>query len=97
MDKTLLVVKPYAWKLCAVAALQVILPIAASAASSTDYYVQDGLVTHWDAINNTGTGSHDSSTKTWENLVPGGMDLTIVDAEWEDGKSLCNKPGAITI
>jgi len=67
--------------------------LSAFAASSTDYYVQDGLVTHWDAINNTGTGTHNSSATTWKNLVPGGMDLTIVDAEWEDGKSLCNKPG----
>lgn len=62
----------------------------AHAATTADYYVQDGLVAHWDAIDNAGTGAHDASATTWKNLVDGGIDLTIRDAQWADGNSLYN-------
>ena len=34
-------------------------------------YVTDGLVAHWDAIDNVGSGTHDSAATTWVDLVNG--------------------------
>ena len=65
---------------------------AAMAVTTADY-VQDGLIAHWDAIDNAGTGTHDPTATTWKNLVPGGMDLTIDDAVWADGNCLSNDVG----
>ncbi len=36
---------------------------------SAKSYVQDGLIGHFDAIENAGYGTHDTSTETWVNLV----------------------------
>ena len=48
---------------CAVAAL------AAVAQGAVSGYVQDGLIAHWDAIDNVGTGVHDASATTWKDLT----------------------------
>ena len=41
-------------------------------------YVQDGLIAHWDGIDNAGTGVHDLEAKVWKDLSPAGnYDLTI--------------------
>ena len=47
-------------------------------------YVQEGLTAHWDGTDNVGRGRHDSSAKTWKNLVSGGLDLTIGSGVWTD-------------
>ena len=65
---------------------------AAFAATTADY-VQDGLVAHWDGIDNAGTGTHDPKATVWKNLVPGGMDLTLDTAVWADGNCLSNDIG----
>lgn len=39
-------------------------------------YVQDGLIAHFDGIENAGYRVHDSSARTWKNLVSTG-DLTL--------------------
>lgn len=41
-------------------------------------YVQNGLIAHWDGIDNTGTGVHDQEATVWKDLSPAGKyDLTI--------------------
>lgn len=66
--------------------------LAGFSATTADY-VQDGLIAHWDAIDNAGTGTHDSGATTWKNLVAGGMDLTLDTAVWADGNALRNTTG----
>ena len=43
-------------------------------------YVQTGLVSIWDGIENVGLGEHDSETATWVDLTGNGYDLTITPA-----------------
>ena len=58
-------------------------------------YVQSGLISQWDGIDNVGTGTHDPTTTTWKDLA-GTNDLTIVgglgaegrEAEWRRGIAL---------
>ena len=58
-------------------------------------YVQDGLMSQWDGIDNVGTGTHDPTATTWKDLA-GDNDLTIVgglhaegrNAEWRRGIAL---------
>ena len=52
-------------------------------------YIQEGLAAHWDGIDNVGRGQHDSSSKTWKNLVSGGQDLTIRTGIWTDESLMC--------
>ena len=40
-------------------------------------YIKRGLSHHWDGIDNTGTGVHDSTTGTWKDLGADGHDLTL--------------------
>lgn len=49
--------------MCAVAAL------VAVAQGAVSGYVQNGLIAHWDAIDNVGTGVHDASATTWKDLT----------------------------
>ena len=52
-------------------------------------YAESGLVARWDAIDNTGTGTHDFNATTWKDLV-GDNDMTIVStsgAEWRNGNA----------
>lgn len=52
-------------------------------------YVQEGLASHWDGIDNAGRGLHDSATNTWKNLVPDGQDLTLGTGMWADSALMC--------
>lgn len=53
---------------------------AASAA-----YVTDGLVLHYDAIDNAGAGVHDSSATSWKELTGRGLDFDLPSgAAWGD-------------
>ena len=46
-------------------------------------YIKRGLSHHWDGIDNTGTGIHDSTTGTWKDLGADGHDLTIkASGQW---------------
>ena len=46
-------------------------------AADTSRYVQDGLVAHWDGIENAGAGvAHDPNATTWKDLV-GGREFTL--------------------
>jgi hypothetical protein len=55
-------------------------------------YVTDGLVVHWDAVDNVGTGVHNPNATIWKNLGSGGpaYDLTIYHGVWAGGNSLSN-------
>lgn len=61
-------------------------------------YVQDGLLAHWDGIDNAGIGVHDSSSTTWKNISPNrltlaedGLDLTLGrTGSWGDTYLYCN-------
>ena len=48
-------------------------------------YVQTGLLSQWDAIENVGYGEHDNSANVWKDLV-GGIDLTARNNKylWEE-------------
>ena len=37
-------------------------------------YVQDGLILHWDGIDNAGRGTHDSTARVWKDLSGSGND-----------------------
>jgi len=39
------------------------------------YYSKDGLVAHFDAIDNAGAGQHDPAATTWKDLSPNAYDL----------------------
>ena len=80
----------------------------AFAASNSDY-VQGGLITHFDAINNEGTGTHNASATKWKDLK-GSASITLASgASWGDkylssgtGKhSIANMPaynrGSVTV
>ena len=58
------------------------------AATALDY-VQDGLIAHWDGVENAGNGVHDSSATTWKDLA-GNYDLSLLPkGSWSaDGRSL---------
>lgn len=48
-----------------------------------DEYVTDGLILHYDAINNTGNG-HSDTTTTWTDLSGNGSDATVTGGMWSD-------------
>ena len=53
-------------------------------ASSTARYIQDGLVAHWDGVENAGRGVHDPSATVWKDLVAGyefNLNNVVVDAD----------------
>ena len=57
-------------------------------------YVQDGLVLQFDAIENAGRGTHDSSATTWTELVSGVENVNLYDATWSaDGVTFADKVG----
>ncbi len=52
-------------------------------------YADSGLLARWDAIDNAGRGTHDSSATTWKDLA-GNNDMTIVassGAGWRNGNA----------
>ena len=46
-----------------------------------NYYISDGLVLHYDAINNTGAG-HDSTAQEWKDLSGNGNDGILNEGTW---------------
>lgn len=46
-------------------------------------YVKDGLLLHYDAINNTGNG-HSNTTTTWTDLSGNENDATVTGGTWSD-------------
>lgn len=46
-------------------------------------YVQEGLLAHWDGIENVGRGKHDSNATVWKDLV-GNCDAVLQDATFSD-------------
>ena len=46
-------------------------------------YVTNGLVAHWDGIDNAGRGLHDAETTTWKDLA-GTNDFTSADLSFTD-------------
>ena len=52
-------------------------------ASSTARYIQDGLVAHWDGVENAGRGVHDPSATVWKDLVAG-REFTLYNVTVED-------------
>ena len=61
--------------------------VASAAVWTPQSYVQDGLVTHFDGIDNAKTGTHDSSTNVWKDLV-GGASLTLTPGAFWGGAYL---------
>lgn len=52
--------------------------VDAQAALTSKSYIQDGLLLHWDGIENVGRGQpHDSSATTWADLSGSGLNMTI--------------------
>ncbi|MBR2939618.1 MAG: hypothetical protein IKC15_07165 [Kiritimatiellae bacterium] len=48
-------------------------------------YVQHGLMNHWDALDNSGTGSFNPAARTWKDLK-GSLDFALTDrADWGGG------------
>ena len=54
--------------------------VASAAVWTSQSYVTNGLVTHFDGIDNAKTGTHDSSTNVWKDLV-GGASLTLTPSQ----------------
>lgn len=65
---------------------------------TTTSYFKDGLLAHWDGIDNAGIGVHNSAATTWKNLSPNrltlaedGLDLTLGSTgSWGDTYLYCN-------
>lgn len=51
-------------------------PLGKAFSKTADAYIQDGLILHWDGIENVGYGTHDSASTVWRDLV-GGVELTL--------------------
>ena len=51
--------------------------------SDVTAYVEDGLILHYDAINNTGVG-HSETTTTWKDLSGNNNDATVTGGTWTD-------------
>ena len=60
------------------------LAATAASAATSGLYVQDGLIAHWDGLENAGVGVHDSGATVWKDLV-GGREFALhnvtVDAD----------------
>lgn len=52
-------------------------------ASSTASYIRNGLVAHWDGVENAGRGVHDPSATVWKDLVEG-REFTLYNVTVED-------------
>ena len=65
--------------LAAICAYAVFSALDAAAATTAKSYIQDGLVAHWDGIENAGYALHDDSTNVWTDLK-GFCDLKVVNS-----------------
>ena len=62
--------------------------LPASPSYTSADYVQDGLITQWDGIDNVGTGTHNPNATVWKDLA-GSLDLTLTDnGSWTNGNAL---------
>jgi len=52
-------------------------------ASSTASYIRNGLVAHWDGVENAGRGVHDPSATVWKDLIEG-REFTLYNVTVED-------------
>ena len=62
-------------------------------------YIQNGLVSMWDGIENTGYGMHDSSATSWKNLVQAdsGCNFTVTNGQFADDHLVVTGPNYTTI
>jgi hypothetical protein len=59
--------------------------VGGAMAVTTADYVQDGLVGHWDGIDNAGTGTHNPTAAKWKDLTGLTGDGTLAaTAQWKD-------------
>ncbi|MBO4709613.1 MAG: hypothetical protein J5727_07540 [Kiritimatiellae bacterium] len=59
--------------------------VPAAPAFTSSSYVQNGLMNHWDALDNAGTGAFDPAATTWKDLK-GNLDFALTDkAQWGGG------------
>ena len=65
-----------------VAAVAAVTGAAVAAGLGPQNYVQDGLVTHFDAIDNEGTGTHNPSAATWRDLKGSAYITLQTGASW---------------
>ena len=57
---------------------------------TTRDYVQDGLISMWDGIDNAGWGVHDPNATKWADLV-GGADFTLTEnGSFDESSFVCN-------
>ena len=82
-------------RMALVAGMAVVAALPALAYTSASY-VQDGLVSQWDAIDNEGTGVHNPSATVWKDLK-GNRDLTLQgNGTWRRGLAFYTSgPGAV--
>ena len=69
---------------------------AVAAGLGPQSYVQDGLVTHFDAIDNEGTGTHNPSATTWRDLKGSAYITLQTGANWT-GRYFDSSPTQHTI
>ena len=60
-------------------------------------YIQSGLTSHWDGLDNAGLGVHDASSTTWSNLVSGAQALTVKTGVWSDDALMCKDSAAAAV
>ena len=59
--------------------------VPAAPAFTSSSYIQNGLMNHWDALDNAGTGTFDPAARTWKDLK-GDLDFALTDkAQWGGG------------
>ena len=69
-------------KMMLVAAVAAVAGAAVAAGLGPQNYVQNGLVTHFDAIDNEGTGTHNPSATTWRDLKGSAYITLQTGASW---------------
>ncbi|MDR0591639.1 MAG: IPT/TIG domain-containing protein [Candidatus Nomurabacteria bacterium] len=57
---------------------------------SASNYAQNGLVLNYDAIENTGYGTHSATATTWTDLSPSGNNMTISGSTWTNNSLILN-------
>lgn len=55
---------------CLVIAIALFCGVTSHAATSVGY-IKNGLIAHWDGVENAGRGVHDSAATVWKDLVAG--------------------------
>ena len=71
-------------RLFAVVSAVAVTAVAQATGVPATAYVQDGLIAHFDAIDNEGTGTHNPTATKWKSLK-GSASLTVnYDAKWGD-------------